>query len=142
MNCLFAVMQQDAMNIFEKYLSEDATYNLGISDDIRTKIESRGLLGCPATVRQGKEGSDVEGRVYGPESGLTGEAFGEAASWVCEVMERKFFPAFLDSADFAKHQLEVLTSERVHLVDILYAHAALSRFTEVTPYIPRTLCIT
>lgn len=47
------------------------------------------------------------------------------------VMMFRYFPEFLSSVYYCKHQVDVLTGGNVSIIDILYNDTALGFFTEV-----------
>lgn len=99
----------DAVSIYSKYISLEATHPIGLEESMRQQIE---INIC-----------SEDGRIC-PES------FQPAQMFVFNVMERMYFPTFLGSSFYFKHQIDILTSGKVFLSDIMYNENAMFYFME------------
>lgn len=99
----------DAVSIYSKYISLEASHPIGLEESIRQQIE---INIC-----------SEDGRIC-PDS------FQPAQGFAFDVMERMYFPTFLSSSFYCKHQIDILTSGKVFLSDILYNQNALFYFME------------
>ncbi|XP_046389808.1 A-kinase anchor protein 10, mitochondrial isoform X2 [Ischnura elegans] len=99
----------EAVRIFRIYVAQDAPMQVGLSNEIRNAI-------VDAICRPG---GDVD---Y--------NCFVEAQTYVYSVMENQYFNDFLNSEYHCQHQVDILTSGRVLLDDILYCETALFHFME------------
>ncbi|XP_054749210.2 A-kinase anchor protein 10, mitochondrial-like [Lytechinus pictus] len=102
-------VERDAINIFTRYICKDATSPIGVPEDIRLDIIAKI---CP------KDGQ------FDPDS------FKAAQNYAFSVMEKQYFQSFLMSEFHCKYQIDVLTSGRVYLADILYNDVATFYFME------------
>lgn len=98
-----------ALSIFKKYIALEAVENVKCSEEMRKEI--------------------IE-NICNTEEMLSANCFEKVHSFVFDVMEKEYFPAFLRSDYFCKHQIDVLTSGNVILEDILYNETALFYFME------------
>lgn len=98
----------DAVRIFEKYVGLNASLPIPIDEDIRNSV-------ALALCRQGS---------------LDPECFTLAQRVCYEVMEEEYFNEFLRSDFYCKHQIDVLTSGDVGLMDILHNQPSLFYFME------------
>ncbi|KAE8752773.1 hypothetical protein FOCC_FOCC000511 [Frankliniella occidentalis] len=103
-----ASVHGDAVRIFEKYLGLNAPLPVPIEEDVRNCV-------ALALCRQGL---------------LDPECFSPAQSVCHQIMEEEYFNEFLRSDFFCKHQIDVLTSGDVGLMDILHNQTSLSYFME------------
>ncbi|CAB1352509.1 unnamed protein product, partial [Coregonus sp. 'balchen'] len=101
--------RQDAVNIFTKYISPDATRPVPITEQLR---------------------NDIVAKICGEDGMVDPNCFVIAQSVVFSIMEQQHFSEFLRSHHFCKYQIEVLTSGSVFLADILFCESALFYFSE------------
>lgn len=99
----------DAVSIYSKYISLEASNPIGLEESIRRQVE---INIC-----------SEDGRIC-PDS------FQPAQMFAYDIMERMYFPAFLLSSFYCKHQIDILTSGKVFLSDILYNQNAMFYFME------------
>ncbi|XP_050410189.1 A-kinase anchor protein 10, mitochondrial isoform X2 [Patella vulgata] len=102
-------IERDAVNIFTKYISQDATHPIGVSDELRNETIS---YIC-------REDGEVDPT-----------CFTKCQKFAVDVMQKNYFPAFQGSEYHCKHQVDILTSGKVYLADILYNEMALFYLTE------------
>lgn len=100
-------LSQDAMHIFNTYIAQNAPLPIGVSDDLRRRIQE-----CVS------------------RNPVEPECFFEAQQFAVSQMEKEVYPHFLRSPYHCKHQVDVLTSGSVSLADILYNDSALFYFME------------
>ncbi|ESO83252.1 hypothetical protein LOTGIDRAFT_133668, partial [Lottia gigantea] len=100
---------RDAVNIFTKYISLEATHPIGISDELRNETISNIC----------REDGEVD--PY---------CFIKCQQYVLDLLQKNHFPSFQGSEYHCKHQVDVLTGGKVDLPDILYNEMALFYFTE------------
>ncbi|KAK3910630.1 A-kinase anchor protein 10, mitochondrial [Frankliniella fusca] len=98
----------DAVRIFEKYLGPNAPLPVPIEEDVRNSV-------ALALCRQGF---------------LDPECFSPAQTVCHQIMEEEYFNEFLRSDFYCKHQIDVLTSGDIGLMDILHNQTSLSYFME------------
>ncbi|XP_034230837.1 A-kinase anchor protein 10, mitochondrial [Thrips palmi] len=103
-----ASVHSDAVRIFEKYLGLNAPLPVPIEEDIRNSV-------ALALCRQGF---------------LDPDCFSSAQIVCYEIMEEDYFNEFLRSDFYCKHQIDVLTSGDVGLMDILFNQTSLFYFME------------
>ncbi|XP_071446597.1 A-kinase anchor protein 10, mitochondrial [Hetaerina americana] len=99
----------EAVRIFRCYVAQDAPMQVGLSIEVRNAI-------VDAICRPG---GDVDQN-----------CFVEAQSHVFSIMENQYFNDFLNSEYHCQHQVDILTSGKVLLDDILYCETALFHFME------------
>ncbi|XP_041348030.1 A-kinase anchor protein 10, mitochondrial-like [Gigantopelta aegis] len=102
-------VQRDAVTVFTKYISPDATHPINVTEKLRNITISRIC----------KEDGEVD-----PSS------FADCQQFVVEKMNTEYYRGFLDSVFHCKHQVDVLTGGKVYLADFLYSEFALSYFME------------
>ena len=102
-SALSKMVEQDAVNLFSKYIAKDANQSIGVSPALHEKVVKA---------------------ICGEDRRVAPDAFVPAQAHAVELMERRFFPEFLASVDFARHQLAVLRAGRLSLEDILFADPA------------------
>ncbi|XP_067671793.1 A-kinase anchor protein 10, mitochondrial-like [Haliotis asinina] len=102
-------IQHDAVTIFTKYISQDATHPIGITEQIRNE-----------TIR----------RICKEDGHVDPDCFVDCQEFVFHRMGKEYYSGFLDSEYHCKHQVDVLTSGKVYLADVLYNELALSYFME------------
>lgn len=105
---------EDALRIYRKYLVTDSTYSVELPATILSKLS---LALCET------EGAAVE-------SCSLWEAFEDAQRHAMDVMEKEYLADFLASSFFFKYTVDVLTSESLNLLEILYSESALFFFME------------
>lgn len=99
----------DAVSIYSKYISLEATHPIGLEESIRQQIEIN---------------------ICSEDGRICSESFQPAQKFVFDVMERMYFPTFLSSSFYFKHQIDIWTSGKVFLSDILYNQNAMFYFME------------
>lgn len=99
----------DAITIYSKYISLEASNPLGLEESIRRQIEIN---------------------ICSEDGKISSDSFQPAQKFAFDVMERMYFPAFLASPFYCKHQIDVLTGGKVFLSDILYNQNAMFYFME------------
>ncbi|XP_058239717.1 A-kinase anchor protein 10, mitochondrial isoform X2 [Hemibagrus wyckioides] len=106
---LMKSIERDAVTIFTKYVSPDASRPIPITEQIR---------------------NDIVAKICGEDGQVDPNCFVIAQSVVFTIMEQQHFSEFLRSHYFCKYQIEVLTSGSVFLADILFCESALFYFSE------------
>ncbi|XP_060768936.1 A-kinase anchor protein 10, mitochondrial isoform X1 [Neoarius graeffei] len=106
---LMKSIERDAVNIFTKYVSPDASRPIPITEQIR---------------------NDIVAKICGEDGQVDPNCFVIAQSVVFTIMEQQHFSEFLRSHYFCKYQIEVLTSGTVFLADIMFCESALFYFSE------------
>lgn len=106
---LLKSIEEDAVNIFSKYIAKDATHPVGVSDAIR---------------------DEVTGRICGEDRLVDPECFRPAQKFIMLRLENEYFPDFMRSVHYCKHQISVLTSGKLTLEDVIYNETALFYFME------------
>ncbi|KAM9440896.1 A-kinase anchor protein 10, mitochondrial isoform 3-T3 [Clarias gariepinus] len=106
---LMKSIERDAVSIFTKYVSPDASRPIPITEQIR---------------------NDIVAKICGEDGQVDPNCFVIAQSVVFTIMEQQHFTEFLRSHYFCKYQIEVLTSGSVYLADILFCESALFYFSE------------
>ncbi|XP_071944999.1 A-kinase anchor protein 10, mitochondrial-like [Antedon mediterranea] len=110
-------IERDAMNIYTTYLCKDAPYPVGIGEEMRLQVIAKI---CP-------ENDQPDPKSFGP-----------AHQFVYEALETIYFPAFMSSEFHAKYQVDILTSGKVYLADILFNDTAMFHFME---YMEQEKCL-
>ncbi|XP_018611120.2 A-kinase anchor protein 10, mitochondrial isoform X2 [Scleropages formosus] len=106
---LMKSIERDAVNIFTKYISPDASRPIPITETMR---------------------NDIVAKICGEDGQVDPNCFVIAQSVVFGITEQQHFSQFLRSHHFCKYQIEVLTSGTVFLADILFCESALFYFSE------------
>lgn len=102
-------LETDVMEMYSKYLALNATKPVGMTDEIRQRVEVR----------------------ICPEDGtINHSCFEEPQDFVYKVMEKRYYPGFLHSSYLCKYQLDYIGSGALSLVDFLLGENALSFFIE------------
>ncbi|CAG9819404.1 unnamed protein product [Phaedon cochleariae] len=99
----------NALEIFKKYIAQEAKLNIKCSEDLRKQIMENICI---------------------TEKVMSGNCFDSVQTYVYNVMDTEYFSAFLETDLFCRHQIDVLTSGGVILDDILYNETALFYFME------------
>ncbi|XP_035218822.1 A-kinase anchor protein 10, mitochondrial-like isoform X2 [Stegodyphus dumicola] len=102
-------IEQDANSIYCKYIALDASFPVGVSEELRTAIKND---------------------IFNSSGDIDPQCFVPAQDFVFKRMEKEYFPNFLRSNFHCKHQIDVLTSGNVFLADVLYNDSALFYFME------------
>ncbi|XP_049599502.1 A-kinase anchor protein 10, mitochondrial [Syngnathus scovelli] len=102
-------IEKDAVTIFTKYVSPDATRPIPITEQIR---------------------NDIVAKICGEDGMVDPNCFVIAQSVIFTILDQQYFIEFLRSHHFCKYQIEVLTSGSVFLADILFCESALFYFSE------------
>ncbi|PIK47722.1 putative A-kinase anchor protein 10, mitochondrial [Apostichopus japonicus] len=104
-------VERDAINIYTKFLCKDAATPVGLPEDMRLSVMVTKI--CP------------------PDGGqLDPDCFKEAQEYVYSCLEKQYFPEFLRSEFHCKYQVDILTSGKVYLADVLYNESATSYLME------------
>ncbi|KDR13154.1 hypothetical protein L798_11338, partial [Zootermopsis nevadensis] len=99
----------DALRIFNKYISHEAPHPVRVPDVVRDRVVAA---------------------ICSDAGMVDAESFTELQGLVLQTMETEYFNDFLRSDFHCKHQIDVLTSGNVVLTDILYNETALFYFME------------
>ncbi|XP_069689264.1 A-kinase anchor protein 10, mitochondrial isoform X2 [Periplaneta americana] len=99
----------DALKIFNKYISHEATHPVKVPDSARDRVVAA---------------------ICNDAGMVDSDCFTELQEYVFQTMEKEYFNDFLRSDFHCKHQIDVLTSGNVVLADILYNETALFYFME------------
>ncbi|KAK3083739.1 hypothetical protein FSP39_002360 [Pinctada imbricata] len=102
-------IERDAVSIFQKYLSHDASNPVGISDQLRNE--------CIRKIC--REDGEVDPN-----------CFMECQTFILNKINLEYFSEFLSSAFHYRHQINVLTGSIVCLNDILYNEGSIFYFME------------
>uniref|UniRef100_A0A914WH81 RGS domain-containing protein n=1 Tax=Plectus sambesii TaxID=2011161 RepID=A0A914WH81_9BILA len=102
--------RDDAGSIFAKYIGKDAVCSIGVTDAIRESVINR---------------------ICREDGLLDPECFQLAQEFVFQIIENRYFIEFVTSIYYCKHQVDVLTSGKVVLADILHNQSALPYFMEL-----------
>ncbi|KAL3856182.1 hypothetical protein ACJMK2_010964 [Sinanodonta woodiana] len=102
-------IEQDAVTIFTKYLAQDASDPVNITDDLRNE----------AIHKICREDGEVDPC-----------CFVSCQKFVLERMQKRYYEQFQSSEHHYRHQMEILTSGRVFLADILYNETSFFYFME------------
>ncbi|XP_031553364.1 A-kinase anchor protein 10, mitochondrial-like [Actinia tenebrosa] len=99
----------DAMSVYSKYISLEATHPFGLDEPLRRQVEAN---------------------ICSEDGKIDPECFSPGQKFAFNVMERMYFPTFIQSTFYFKHQLDILTSNKVFLSDIIYNQHAMFYFME------------
>ncbi|XP_021370478.1 A-kinase anchor protein 10, mitochondrial-like [Mizuhopecten yessoensis] len=102
-------IERDAVKIFQKYLSHDATDPIGAPDGLRNE-----------TIHT----------ICREDGQVDPQCFSSCQDFVFKKMEKEFYQDFVVSEYYYMHQINLLTSTQVHLADVLYNEGALFYFME------------
>ncbi|OWF41602.1 A-kinase anchor protein 10, mitochondrial-like [Mizuhopecten yessoensis] len=102
-------IERDAVKIFQKYLSHDATDPIGAPDRLRNE-----------TIH----------KICREDGQVDPQCFSSCQDFVFKKMEKEFYQDFVVSEYYYMHQINLLTSTQVHLADVLYNEGALFYFME------------
>lgn len=102
-------IERDAVKIFQKYLSHDATDPIGAPDELRNE-----------TIH----------KICREDGQVDPQCFSSCQEFVFKKMEKEFYAEFLVSEYYYMHQINMLTSTQIHLADVLYNEGALFYFME------------
>ncbi len=75
--------------------------------------------------------SPVLGKICREDGQVDPQCFVSCQQFAEDAMDRDYFPGFLSSDFHCKHQIDLLTSTKVHLADIIYNDVAMFYFSEV-----------
>ncbi|TSP36082.1 A-kinase anchor protein 10, mitochondrial [Bagarius yarrelli] len=106
---LMKSIERDAVTLFTRYVSPDASRPIPITEQIR---------------------NDIVAKICGEDGQVDPNCFVIAQAVVFTIMDQQHFLEFLRSHYFCKYQIEVLTSGSVFLADILFCESALFYFSE------------
>ncbi|GFN76823.1 A kinase anchor protein 10, mitochondrial [Plakobranchus ocellatus] len=102
-------VERDAVTIFSTYIAKDAPQPIGVDDSLRSEAISK---------------------ICQENGNVDPECFVNCQRFVLNKLDSEYFQPFKDSAFHCRHQVHVLTSERVFLPDILFNENALCYFME------------
>ncbi|XP_071493415.1 A-kinase anchor protein 10, mitochondrial-like [Diadema antillarum] len=102
-------VERDAINIFTRYICKDAIAPVGVPEQIRL---------------------DIIGKICPKDGQFDPDSFKDAQKYAFMLMDKQYFQSFLRSEFHCKYQIDVLTSGRVYLADILYNDSATFYFME------------
>ncbi|VDK61122.1 unnamed protein product [Onchocerca ochengi] len=106
---LIAMIKNDAVRIYSKYIAEDASCSINITDHLRKIIQKR---------------INVKNGFFDPC------CFSEAQSFVLNIMESRYFKEFENSVYYAKHRIDVISSGALTMQDIMLCQPLLCAFVE------------
>uniref|UniRef100_A0A915Q0D2 RGS domain-containing protein n=1 Tax=Setaria digitata TaxID=48799 RepID=A0A915Q0D2_9BILA len=106
---LIAMIKNDASHICSKYISEDASCSINISNNLRKIVMDR---------------VDSKNGFFDPC------CFSEAQNFVLNVMESRYFKEFESSVYYAKHRIDVISSGALTMHDIMLCQPLLCAFVE------------
>lgn len=104
-------MENDAILIFKKYFSWESRHRLDLPDELRDSVARR-VCRC--------RDNEAEGL----------DCFEECKGQVYVVLEKEYYPQYLQSSYHCKHQLDILTGNFLTIMDVIYHDISLSYFTE------------
>lgn len=110
-------MQEDALGIYRKYLVTDSVDSIELPATILSKLS---LALCDT--KSSCDNVDDNSTLW--------QAFDDAQKHVMDVIEKHFLTQFLESSFYYKYTVDVLTSETLHLNEILRNETALFFFME------------
>nr|CAD7433942.1 unnamed protein product [Timema monikensis] len=99
----------DAIRIYRTYIGHGATHPIPLSEEVKTRVAAT---------------------ICVQDNQLDPECFTEAQNIIYQIMDKEYINDFLRSEFHCKHQIDVLTSSKVTLFDILYNDTALFYFME------------
>ncbi|KAM7354448.1 A-kinase anchoring protein pkaap isoform 2-T5 [Cochliomyia hominivorax] len=100
---------QDALTIYQKYLSGNSTQRIEIPVDILSKLS---LILC-------KKEMDEE------NCAITSDCFTEAQHYILNKLEKEFLNDFLQSTYYAKYCVELIQGHNLNINDILHSEVTL-----------------
>lgn len=100
---------QDALTVYQKYLSATSTQHIEIPVDILSKIS---LVLC-------KKEQDAE------NCAITSDCFEEAQQFILDKLEKEFLNDFLQSTFYAKYCVELIQSHNLNINDVLHSEVTL-----------------
>ncbi|KAK6101583.1 Regulator of G protein signaling domain family protein [Brugia pahangi] len=118
---LVAMIKNDAVRIYSKYISEDASCSINITDHLR-KIVLGELLSIKVVIDHKR--INVKNGSFDPC------CFSKAQGFVLNVMESRYFREFESSVYYAKHRIEVISSGALTIKDIMLCQPLLCAFVE------------
>ncbi|CAL1534676.1 unnamed protein product [Lymnaea stagnalis] len=108
-NKLKKSIERDAVTIFSTYIAKDSPKPIGVDDTLRAEAISKIC----------QENGEVDP-----------ECFASCQRFVLNKLESEYYQPFKDSEFHCRHQVNVLTTEKVFLPDILFNENALCYFME------------
>ncbi|KAL4003084.1 Regulator of G protein signaling domain family protein [Acanthocheilonema viteae] len=106
---LIAMIKNDAVHIYSKYISEDASCPINITDQLRKVVLER---------------LNVKNGSFDPC------CFSEAQTFVLNIMENRYFKEFENSVSYTKHRIDVISSGALTIRDIMLCQPLLCAFVE------------
>ncbi|OZC09693.1 hypothetical protein X798_03387 [Onchocerca flexuosa] len=122
---LIAMIKNDAVRIYSKYIAEDASCSINITDHLRKIIQSK-LFNVGIVTNHTNFGKriNVKNGFFDPC------CFSEAQSFVLNIMESRYFKEFENSIYYAKHRIDVISSGALTMQDIMLCQPLLCAFVE------------
>lgn len=102
-------VESDAVHIYSKYISKDAQKPIGITEELRNKTISE---------------------ICSEDGEVDPACFRGCCDFVLDIIQQQYFADFLQSEYHCQHQIDVLTSTKVFLPDVLYCDSAMFYFME------------
>lgn len=99
----------DALYIFKKYIA----------------LEAPEAINCPSDIRK-----EVIENICDVEKVVSSNCFRKVQKYIYDILNKDYFEGFLGSDYYCKFQIDILTSGKVVLEDILYNETALFYFME------------
>ncbi|VDK71682.1 unnamed protein product [Litomosoides sigmodontis] len=106
---LIAMIKNDAVHICSKYINEDASCSINITDQLRKEVLGR---------------INVKNGLFDPY------CFSEAQTFVFNIMENRYFKEFENSVYYTKHRIDVISSGALTIRDIMLCQPLLCAFVE------------
>ncbi|VDM95203.1 unnamed protein product [Thelazia callipaeda] len=106
---LIAMIKNDALYIYSKYLSKDALCSITIAESLRKMIMDH---------------------INRKNSSVDPYCFSEAQKFVLDIMEKRYFKEFEDSVYYIKHRIDVISSGAITMKDIMLCQPLLGAFVE------------
>ncbi|ESO11647.1 hypothetical protein HELRODRAFT_190041 [Helobdella robusta] len=103
-------LENDALFIFTRYLTGDTRHKIDVPTCLQQLVAQR--FSC------------LE------QQELRADCFDECHNYVFDLLQKEYHPEYLQSSFHYKHQLDILTSNNLIILDILYHETSLSYFTE------------
>lgn len=100
---------QDALTIYQKYLSGNSQQRIEIPVDILSKLS---LILCKKEVEE-------------ENSAITSDCFTEAQQFILNKLEKEYLNDFLQSTYYAKYCVELIQTQNLNINDILHSEVTL-----------------
>lgn len=102
-------MMVDALSIYRHFISLDATQSLGVDENVRREVETN---------------------ICSENGEIDPDCFKMAQKFAFETLQTRYFDDFIRSSYYQKHIMEIVTSGKVFLADIMYNDNAVFYFME------------